>query len=138
MTIAMDATLTKNVKKLWGFCCAASPKPGSSSGTPSVAVVSVEDDAPLPEGVPEAIEKAWVAKYGFHLSGARLLVGSDYNRVYNCLNKKKPMELPKIDPQKYRLQNEGVTGESKGFFLSEDGHVSSQKKFFCEIVAHDM
>ena len=134
----MDVTLTKNETKLSGLCCAVSPKACSSSGTQSVAVVSAEDDAPLPEGVPEALEKAWVSKYGFHLSGARLLVGSHYNRVHNCFNKKKPIELLKMDPQKYRFQNKGVTGESKGLFLSEGGHVSSQKKFFCDIVAHGM
>ena len=134
-----DVTVVKNVKKLWQLCCAAAPKAASaSSGAPVVQIASVEDDAPLPEGVPESIEKAWMEKHGFHLSGARLLVGSDYNRVYNCLNKKRPMELPKMDPQKFRLQNEGVTGESKGLFLSEDGHVTSHKNFFCEIVAHDM
>ena len=135
--IDFDITVTKNVKKLWQLCCAAAPKAAASSA-PNIVVATVDDDAPLPDGVPEAIEKAWVEKHGFHLSGARLLVGSDYNRVYNCLNKKKPMELPKMDPQRFRLQNEGVTGESKGLFLSEDGHVSSHKKFFCEIVAHDM
>ena len=137
-SIPMDITVVKNVKKLWGMCLAATPKAGGSGGTPTTVIASVDDDAPLPNGVPEAIEKAWVSKHGFHFSGARLLVGSDYNRVYNCLNKKQPIELPKMDPQKYRLQNEGVTGESKGLFLSEDGHVSSHKKFFCEIVAHDM
>ena len=136
-SLSFDLTLTKNIKKVWQLACAAAPKSGPAAG-PSVVVASVDDDAPLPDGVPEAIEKAWVAKHGFHLSGARLLVGSDYNRVYNCLNKKKPMELPKMDPQKFRLQNEGVTGESKGLFLSEDGHVSKHQIFFCEIVAHDM
>ena len=137
-TFDFDVTVTKNVKKLWQLACAAAPKASGSGVGPSVVVANVDDDAPLPDGVPEAIEKAWVDKYGFHLSGARLLVGSDYNRVYNCLNKKKPMELPKMDPQKFRLQNEGVTGESKGLLLSEDGHVSIHKIFFCEIVAHDM
>ena len=137
-SITLDITLLKNVKKLWGMSVAATPKVQGSGGTPTVVAASVDDDAPLPDGVPEAIEKAWVHKHGFHLSGARLLVGSDFNRVYNCLNKKKPMELPKMDPQKYRLQNEGVTGESKGLFLSETGHVSSHKALFCEIVAHDM
>ena len=136
--LVLDVTLSKNIKTLWGFCCAAAPNNGAT-GAPAVQTAQVNDDeAPLPEGVPEAIEKAWVGKYGFHLSGARLLIGSDYNRVYNCLNKKKPIELPKMNPEQFRLQNEGVTGESKGLFLSEDGHVSSHKKFFCEIVAHDM
>ena len=88
--LVLDVTLTKNIKKLWGFCCAASPKAGAT-GAPAVTIAQADDDAPLPEGVPEAIEKAWAGKYGFHLSGARLLAGSDYNRVYNCLNKKRPI-----------------------------------------------
>ena len=49
----------------------------------------MEDEDPLPEGVPEAIEKAWIAKHGFHLSGARFFSGGDYNRVYSCLMKKR-------------------------------------------------
>ena len=133
-----DVTMTRHFKKLWHLACAANPKANGGPAGTSVVVASVDDDAPLLDGAPEAIEKAWVDKYGFHLSGARLLVGSDYNRVYDCINKKSPMELPKMDPQKFRLQNEGVTGESKGLLLSKDGHVSARKKFFCEIVAHDM
>ena len=116
------------------MACPASPKAaGASSGTSIVQVASVDDDAPLPDGVPEAIEKAFVDKRGFHLSWARLLVGSDLHRVYNCLNKKKPMELPKTAPRKVRLRNEGVTGESKGLLLSEDGQVTSHNTSFSVI-----
>ena len=136
-TINWNLTVEKNVKKLWTFCRAAKPQP-SSSASAVVVAQSNDDEAPLPDGVPEAVEKAWVAKHGFHLSGARLLIGGDYNRVYNCLNKKRPRELPKMDPEKYRLANEGVTGESKGMFLGEDGTIQSRKKFFAEIIAHDM
>ena len=76
--ISFDVTLTKGLKKLWGFCVAAAPKAAHSGGPSNVVqVASVDDDSPLPEGVPEAIGKAWVSKHGFHLSGARLLVGSD-------------------------------------------------------------
>ena len=67
-----------------------------------------------------------------------MLIGGDHNRIYNYLNKRKPRELPKINPGKFRLANEGITGESKGMFLSEDGKVSSKKEFFTEIIAHDM
>ena len=52
--------------------------------------------------------------------------------------KKKPKDLPKMNPEKFRLANEGITGESRGLFLGEDGSVSSQKKFYTEVVAHDM
>ena len=102
-TFDFDITVTKNVKKLWQLACAAAPKAGGGPAGTSIVVANVDDDAPLPDGVPEAIEKAWASKYGFHLSGARLLVGSDYNRVYNCLNKKKPMELPKMDPPEVQV-----------------------------------
>ena len=119
-SITLDITLGKNLKKLWGLCCQAAPKPGSGSASVASAV-AVDDETPLPQGVPEAIEKAWANKHGFHLSGARLLVGGDYNRIYNCLQKR-PIELPKMDPQKFRLQNEGVTGESKGFFSERIWH----------------
>ena len=44
-----------------------------------------DDEENLPDGVPEAIEAAWVKKHGFHLSGARMLIGGDFNRVYDCL-----------------------------------------------------
>lgn len=135
--IEWNLTAKKRIKKLWTYCKNAAPPPSvqaSASAAPRVA----DDEEGLPEGVPEAIEKAWTKKHSFHLSGARLLIGGDYNRVYNCLNKKKPMDLPKMDPEKFRLANEGITGESKGLFLGEDGSVSSKKKFYAEIVAHDM
>ena len=73
-----------------------------------------------------------------HLILLRLLIGGDFNRVYNCLNKKKPRELPKMDPENFRLVNEGVTGEAKGLFLREDGVTVPKKTFFNEIVAHDV
>ena len=130
-------TEAKNLKKLWTFCKSSVPSVASAPASSAVPRAPDDEEA-IPEGVPEAIEKAWLAKHGFHLSGARLLIGGDFNRVYNCLNKKKLRELPKMNPEKFRLANEGVTGESKGLFLSEDGSVSSQKKFFCEIIAHDM
>ena len=107
-------TEMKNIKKLWTFCKGSVP---ATAASPAQAVVRAPDDEePIPEGVPEAIEKAWLSKHGFHLSGSRLLIGGDFNRVYNCLNKKKPRELPKMNPEKFRLANEGVTGESKGLF----------------------
>lgn len=77
-------------------------------------MASEDDSAQVLDGVPEAIEKARVEHHGFHISGACLLVGRDYNRAYDCLNEKNPMELPKMDPQQLRLQNEGATGESEG------------------------
>ena len=43
-----------------------------------------------------------------------------------------------MEPEKFRLANDGVTGESKGVFLSEDGTVSAKKEFYSEIIAHDM
>ena len=43
-----------------------------------------------------------------------------------------------MEPEKVRLANEGVSGETKGLFLSEEGTVQSKKQFFHEIVAHDM
>ena len=127
----------KRIKKLWTFCKNSAPSPSVSA--PARAAASAPDDEEgLPDGVPEAIEKAWIAKHSFHLSGARLLIGGDYNRVYNCLNKKKPIHLPKMDPEKFKLANEGITGESKGLFLGEDGSVSAKKQFYVEVVAHDM
>ena len=86
--LTFDVTLTKIPKKLWQLSCAAAPK--ASGGSASVVhIASVDDDAPLPDGVPEAIEKAWVDKHGFHLSGARLLVGSGCSQAYKCFNQKK-------------------------------------------------
>ena len=113
-------------RKIWTLCQGAGPSSGSA--TPA-QVAAQDDEQPLPEGVPEAIEAAWVKKHGFHFSGARLLVGGDYNRVYNCLMKKTPRELPKMDPEKFRLANEGATGESKGLFFVDDGHVTRKKTF---------
>jgi hypothetical protein len=137
-SVAWGLVDKKNIKKLWTFCKQAAPASAAGPGVPNITVSQDNEEASLPEGVPEAIEAAWVKKHNFHLPGSRMLRGGDYNRVYNCLNKKKPVELPQMNPEKFRLQSEGVTGESKGLFLSEDGTVTSQKKFFCEIVAHDM
>ena len=132
-----DFTLPVKVKKLYIFCKAAVPFDHGGKG-PSTAKPSVEDDEPLPDGVPEAIESAWVKAHGFHLNGSRLLIGGDYNRVYNCLMKKDPRELPKMDPEKFRLSNEGVTGETKGLFFTDQGTVMPKSKFHKAIVAHDM
>ena len=41
-----------------------------------------------------------------------------------------------MDPEKFKLSNEGITGESKGLFLGEDGSVSIKKQFYVEVVAH--
>ena len=43
-----------------------------------------------------------------------------------------------MDPEKFRLVNEGVSGESKGLFLREDGTTIPKKTFYTEIVAHDL
>ena len=132
-------TLTdqKNIKKLWAFSKNAAPAVQASASAPAPARAPDDEEA-LPDGIPEAIEKAWVTRHSSHLSGARLLIGGDYNRVYNCLMKKRPKELPKMNPEKFRLANEGLTGESKGLFLGEDGTVATHKKYYSEIVAHDM
>ena len=86
-----DLTAKTKIRKIWTLCQGAGPFSGSA--TPAQAAAQ-DDEQPLPEGMPEAIEAAWVKKHGFHLSGARLLVGGDYNRVYNCPMKKTPRELP--------------------------------------------
>ena len=49
-----DFTFPVRVKKLYIFCKAAVPADRGGSG-PSKAKPSVEDDEPLPDGVPEAI-----------------------------------------------------------------------------------
>ena len=136
-SVPWDLTAQKNIKKLWTFAKNAAPEVSSHQSVAAPARAPDDEEA-LPEGIPEAIEKAWAQRHSFHLSGARLLIGGDYNRVYNCLMKKKPKELPKMNPEKFRLANEGITGESKGLFLGEDGTVATHKKFFAEIVAHDM
>ena len=77
-------------------------------------------------------------RHGFHLPGSCLLIGGNYNRVYNCLMKKSPRMLPKMDPEKFRLASEGITGESRGLFLAENGSVAPRKEFYAEILSHDM
>ena len=52
--------------------------------------------------------------------------------------RKKPRELPKMDPEKFRITTEGISGESKGFFLKDDGTLKPMKTHYGEIVAHDM
>ena len=127
-SVPWDLTAKKNFKKLYIFCKSASHVANPGAASAPVPSRVADDEEGLPEGVPEAIEAAWAKKHNFHLSGARLLIGGDYNRVYNCVMKKKPMELPKMNPEKYRLANEGITGESKGLFLGEDGTVSASSK----------
>ena len=87
---ALDMGAKARVKKLWTFCQAAKAEPVSGSGPPSSAPQARDDEENLPEGVPEAIEMAWIKKHQFHLSGSRLLIGGDYNRIYNCINKRNP------------------------------------------------
>ena len=82
----MQKQSPQNIKKLRTLARGAVPSPGAP--TPASSVSAPDDSAPLPEGVQEAIEVAWIKRHGFHLSGARLLIGSDDNRVYSCLNKK--------------------------------------------------
>ena len=135
-SVPWDLTARKQLKKLWLLCKQSTPDVSSASAASARPADDLE--AALPDGVPEQIEKNWVAKHGFHLSGARMLIGGDFNRIYNCLNRRRPRELPKMDPEKFRLANEGVTGESKGMFLSEDGKVHAKKEFYSEIIAHDM
>ena len=66
-------------------------------------------------------------RHGFHLSGSRLLAGGDYSRVYNCIVKKKPREIPKMDPEKFKLLSEGISGESKGPLLLDTGGCCSEE-----------
>ena len=132
-SIVLDLTLKVKLKKLWTLCGASSTS-NPSSGPSNIAK---GDEENLPDAVPEAIEAAWIKKHHFHLSGARLLIGGDYNRVYNCLMKKRPRELPKMDPEKFRLANESVSGESKGLFLTDDGKVNRKSEYFNEIFSHD-
>ena len=129
----LNLGVIKNVRKLYALCSS----PGAAGSSAGVGPASFDDEAPIPDGVPEAIESAWIKRHGFHLAGARLLAGGDYNRIYNCLNKKNPRELPKMDPEKFRIQTEGITGESKGMFISEDGKVAAKKEYWSEIVSAD-
>ena len=46
--------------------------------------------------------------------------------------------MPKMDPEKFCLSNEGVTGESKDLFLAESGAVVPKIKFHRQIIAHDV
>ena len=128
-------TSAVRVKKLYTFCCASKPALGDTPTTPHAKVG--DDEENLPEGVPEQIERKWMDRHGFHLSGARLLAGGDYNRVYNCIVKKKPREIPKMDPEKFKLLSEGISGESKGLLLLETGGVVARKSYYSEIIAHD-
>ena len=130
----IDLSAAIKIKQLWTFCKQASPDPSSQLALSS-AVKDDEDN--LPEGVPEAIEKAWLAKHGFHFNGSRLLIGGDCNRVYNGLMKKKPKTLPKMDPEKFKLTNEGAAGESRGLLLTEDGRTIPKKSYYMEIHSHE-
>ena len=67
--------------------------------TPAAKASSPDNEEELPDGMKEALEAAWAKKHHSHLSGARLLIGGDFNRVYNCIVKKKPREIPKMDPE---------------------------------------
>ena len=89
-------------------------------------------------GVPAAIEDAWVVKQKNPPQWRAVADGGDFKRICNCLFKKMPRELPKTDSEKSPLVNEGVSGESKGFFLREDGTMAPKKSYYSEIVAHDL
>ena len=130
-------TTARRAKKLRALCVQASASPSGTPQTPSGRASGPDDEEPLPDGVAEAIEGAWVKKYHFHLTGHQMLIGSDFNRIFNCIIKKKPREVPKMDPEKMRLTSEGISGESKGLFLSEAGTVTAKKSYYSEIVAHD-
>ena len=130
-------TSARRAKKLRALCAQSSAIQSLTPTTPSVKSSAPDHEEPLPDGVPEAIEQAWAKRHNFNLSGHRILIGSDFNRIYNCLIKKRPREVPKMDPEKMRLTAEGITGESKGLFLSESGTVTAKKSYYAEIVAHD-
>ena len=42
-----------------------------------------------------------------------------------------------MDPEKFRLANEGVAGESKGLFLDDQGKIVPKTSFHAEINSHD-
>ena len=55
------------------------------------------------------------------------LEGGEYNRVYNCIVKKKKLrEIPKMDPEKSKLLSEAISGESKGLLLLQTGGCSEE------------
>ena len=76
--VGIDFAAGVTLKKLWSYCQSAAP---AAAGQQAPVPAALDDEKPLPEGVPEAIEKAWMRKYNFHLSGARLLSGGDHNRA---------------------------------------------------------
>ena len=53
----LNIGVVKNIRKLYSLCSAGPAAGGTSSGAGSVGP---EDDAPLPDGVPEAIQSAWI------------------------------------------------------------------------------
>ena len=94
LPIPFGLSQQKSLKKLWTYCKNAAPSPYASAAPSSGSRVA-DDEGNVPDGVPEAIEKAWIAKHSFHLPGSMLLIGGDYNRVYNCFMKKNRWNLQK-------------------------------------------
>ena len=88
-------TTARRAKILRALCVQASTSPAGTPQTPSARASGPDDEEPLPDGVAEAVEGAWSKKYNFHLTGARMLIGSDFNRIFNCSITKKPREVPK-------------------------------------------
>ena len=95
---------------------------------PAVSVQAAinDDDAPLEENVVKTMKEVWHKRYGFHLSGSRILADGQFNRIYRGLNRTpRTLQVPLLESVKL-LSCIDTTSDFKGLVL-RDGMVKDVK-----------